>query len=79
MAPAAGKSAVKTTTSGFALVRAVFEKHKHHKDWAGTRRAVINGGGRGAENYRKSVGDRVTEAANAEKAGKEYVPHSPNL
>ena len=59
-------------------VRAVFEKHKHHSDWANAARA-FNGGGRGAENYRESVEVRVKEAVKAEKAGKEYEPHSPKL
>jgi len=59
-------------------VRAVFEKHKHHSDWVDAARA-FNGGGRGAANYRKSVEGRVKEAAQAEKAGKEYQPHSPEL
>jgi hypothetical protein len=59
-------------------VRAVFEKHELHKDWAGAARA-FNGGGTRAENYRKSVEDRAKEAVTAEKAGKEYEPHSPKL
>jgi Domain of unknown function (DUF4157) len=59
-------------------VRAVFEKHKHHRDWADAARA-FNGGGTGAENYRKSVEDRANEAVKAEKAGKEYEPHNPKL
>ena len=59
-------------------VRAVFEKHTHHSNWVDAARA-FNGGGRGAANYRKSVEGRVKEAASAEKAGKEYEPHSPGL
>ena len=59
-------------------VRAVFEKHKQYKDWADAARA-FNGGGTGAENYRKSVEDRAQEAVKAEKAGKEYEPHNPKL
>jgi len=59
-------------------VRAVFEKHKHHSDWANAARA-LHGGGRGAENYRESVEVRVKEAVKAEKAGKEYEPHGPKL
>lgn len=37
-------------------LRAVFEKHKHHMDWADAARA-FNGGGTRAENYLKSVED----------------------
>jgi hypothetical protein len=53
-------------------------KHQHHKDWTDAARA-FNGGERGADNYRQSVGDRVKVAANAEEAGEEHVPHSPKL
>jgi hypothetical protein len=59
-------------------VRAVFEKHEHHRDWADAARA-FNGGGRGAKNYRKLIVDRAQEAVKAEKAGKEYVPRDPEL
>ena len=59
-------------------MRAVFEEHKRHPDWADAARA-FNGGGRGAKNYRKLVEDRAKEAVKAEKAGKEYVPHDPPL
>ncbi len=59
-------------------VRAVFEKHRHHKDWLDAARA-FNGGGSGARSYRKSVGGRMQEAMQAEKDKKEYVPHGPDL
>ncbi|MFZ0871460.1 MAG: DUF4157 domain-containing protein [Rhodanobacter sp.] len=61
-----------------AGVRAVFEKHRHHKDWLGAARA-FNGGGSRAKNYRKSVGGRMQGATKAEKDKKEYVPHGPDL
>jgi hypothetical protein len=59
-------------------VRAVFEKHRHHKDWVDAARA-FNGGGPHAANYRKSVAGRAKAAVEAEKTGKEYEPHNPNL
>lgn len=51
----------------------LFEKHNNGMSWPDTIRAY-NGSGARAEHYRQAVTTRASDAAAADKAGKDYIP-----